>query len=106
MATALAVPHTAFDEARYWPRRDRTSCHSGIYFQQPMKVLLVKTCPTNQMPFVNFERAIEAGIEDRRQRDHARVKGLPFSSRGVRLTPTRILGGRRWMRPEGTSISV
>ena len=46
------------------------------------KVLLTKARPVDQVPFVNLERSIEAGIEDRRQRYYALGKGRSFAEKG------------------------
>ncbi len=53
----------------------------GLVFRCWVKMLLAKARPPDQMPFVNLERAIEAGIEDCRHRDHTLVKGLPFADK-------------------------
>jgi hypothetical protein len=47
-----------------------------LVFRDCFQVLLVKTGPTDQMPFVDLARAIEAGIEERGQGDNAWGQGV------------------------------
>jgi hypothetical protein len=51
-------------------------------FRGQFKMLLVKARPVDQMPLVDLEDAIEAGIEDRRQGHHTLGKSRFFADKG------------------------
>ena len=54
----------------------------GLVLLDRYQMLLAKARPVDQMPLVDFKGTIEAGIEDRRQRDHTLAKGISFTDQG------------------------
>src|SRR5437016_2701795 len=60
-------------------------------FRGRFQMLLAKASPFDQMPLVDLEGTIEAGVEDRRQRDHTLGKGILFVGKG-RADPNDDLG--------------
>ena len=54
----------------------------NLIFRDRYEVLLVNAGPVNQVPLVNLESSIEAGVEDRGQRDHISGKGVLFAGDG------------------------
>lgn len=54
----------------------------GLGLLDRVKMLFAKTRPVHQMPFVDLEDAIEAGIKDRGQRDHASGKRVSLAHEG------------------------
>ena len=54
----------------------------GPIFRDRFQMLLAKACPFDQMPLVDLEDAIEAGIEDRGQGRHTLRKRRFFADKG------------------------
>ena len=67
----------------------------GFVFLDRFQMLLVKACPVDQMPLVDLEDAIEAGIEDRRQRDNTLRKSIFLADEG-QADPDDDLGGTKF----------
>jgi hypothetical protein len=54
----------------------------GLVLLDRVKILLAKACPFDQMALVDLEDAIEAGIEDRGQREPISRRSLFLAGKG------------------------